>query len=646
MANLILSAYEGEEEILSEAEQDIYQYICCNKDENYDNVLAGESRWPIFFHLSEMRTSILNWYDFGENKAILEIGGGFGAITGMLCRRAKSVTVVEKSVKKAEAISIRYQNRNNLTVYGGNVEEINFKCKFDYVIITGAACDGWAGTMPEEQLYKYIKSARSWLKSSGILLLAVDNYNGARYQCGYPRPVCGSFHENGCEALITKKRLEEIITREGLTHIKFYYPFPDYKLAQEIYTDERLPEGSIKDRVLTYYVLPGMLDKNEYQLYEEEIQTGDIRNICNSYLVECSADNLNSMVDYVAVSTDRGKMHSFATVIDNKNQVTKSAVYEEGKKYLRESYDNILKIQGRGINIVPHNYQDGKLIMPLIRSPKLVDWLFFTAAENNIKFVQAIDKMRESIVKSSRNIEKNGKIYLENGYIDMIPLNCFIEEGEYYFFDQEFCEKNCSLDYIMFRVLRYTYLTYPNLEQYVSINDMKERYGLTDSWQAYRAKEDEFIWNNRQHGVNHSFYEWIGNGKINKPIVCLDEVCGLYLSEGFDVLEKNESNIWAWAIKEHAGVFIRNYRSRKIKVRISFWLGPPPGKELQTIGFYSWNESETKVKAPEMFEITEEIQAYETKYLNFKIYGQLVHCDNGDPRSFAFQLLNPRIILE
>lgn len=499
--------------VSAKEEQDIYQYIMQNKDGYYDDILAKESRWKIFYHLSEMRTSILNWYDFKKDASVLEIGAGFGAITGMLCRRARRVIAVEKSAMRAEAIRARYCNYTNLVVYTDNVEALELEEKFDYIFFLGACCDGAEGVQPEKQLENNIHLARKWLKETGILLLAVENYNGAKYQCGYPRPLLGSINENGCEAMATKAQLQKMVEKAGFTHIKFYYPFPDYKLTQEVYSDEKFPEGSVRDRVLTYYVLPDRLTGNEYRLYEKEIAEGDIREICNSYLVECSDAVLHSDADYIAISTDRGREHSFATVI-KKTQVVKTAIYEEGEKYLRQSYDNILNLQATGIRIVPHDYLEGRLIMPLVRRPKLVDRFFSLAVKSKEEFIQAVDKLYHCILKSSGSVEKDGEIYLESGYIDLVPLNCFEDGGEYYFFDQEFCEKDCPLNYIMFRALRYTYLSYPVIETYVSLEEMKERYGLQKQWQSYLSKEDDFIWENRQHRVNHSFYEWIANGVV------------------------------------------------------------------------------------------------------------------------------------
>lgn len=644
MSVLICDGCRQDAKLLSEVEQAICRYIEQNKDENYDDVLAMESRWEVFYHLSEMRTSILNWYDFGENASILEVGAEFGAITGMLCRNAKNVSVTESVFQKAEAIQKRYHHLKNLTVYADEIEKIRFPEKFDYVIITGSGIAGESGAAPEEKYRQCVDRAKDWLKKDGILLLAMDNYNGAKYQCGYPRPIQDSVNENGCEVMMTKTQMEKMITEAGFKNMKFYYPFPDYRLTQEIYTDARLPEGSVRDRILTYYVLPRMLYKDEQQIYENEIENGDIRKVCNSYLVECSREGLCSEADYIAVSTDRGRKHGFATVI-GKNRVIKKAIYDDGKEYLKKSFDNIRSIQDKGINIVPHTYQNDEIVMPVIKGTKLVDQLFLLASESKEKFLSAVDKLYECIIKSSDYIEDKGKIYLKNGYIDMIPFNCFVENEEYSFFDQEFCEKRCPLDYIMFRVLRYTYLAYPELESYVRMEELKTRYGLEECWQEYLSKEDSFIWDNRQHRVNHSFYKWLENGGIEKPIASLDGLCGLYLSEGFDVEERDSYNTWAWCIKKKARICIRNFTDSKIRMGLQFTLYPPPGRQEQRVEIDTPEQKEYAVFAPETIELKVEIDGQGLIFINFHVSEPLTKCGNGDPRAFAFQLLNPQIML-
>ena len=87
--------------------QDIRAYIENHPDGDFSHVLAEDDRWQVFYHLSDMRTSILNWYEWKKDASILEVGGEFGALTGLLCEHAAHVTTVEYGLFKAEAICRR-----------------------------------------------------------------------------------------------------------------------------------------------------------------------------------------------------------------------------------------------------------------------------------------------------------------------------------------------------------------------------------------------------------------------------------------------------------------------------------------------------------------------------------------------------------
>lgn len=643
MANLFLTFYENHAEQLTDVERDICGYIEKNKDENYDDVMAEENRWKVFFHLSEMRTSVLNWYEFGKDACVLEIGGEFGALTGMLCSHAGRVVMTEPSLKKAEAAAQRYQKRENLDIYAGDVRQMRLDEQFDYVIVTGAACRGNETETPGQQLQNYIGMAAGLLKNSGKLLIAVDNPKGSKYQCGYPKPQKGEEHENGCEAMAEKRELREWSHDAGFGKIQFYYPLPDYRLAQEIYSDKKVPKGSTRDRVLNYYVIPGVLDMTENEFMEQR-ENSDFREICNSYLAECTRDGALSDVDYAALSTDRGKYHGFATVIRG-SRVCKRPLYEEGRKSLLECYTNIRAIQSRGVGTVEHQIKGNDLIMPYVNGKKLVDYLYDTAVSDDKKFVAAIDKLRECIVKSTENDRAGEDVILKNGYIDMIPLNCFFIEEDYVFFDQEFCVQNCPLDYVLFRALRYTYLTYPGLEDYVSLERMQERYGLKDNWKKYLEMEDEFIRENRRHRVNHSFYDWLRNGNAAQAAV-FDGLCELYVSAGFDVREKDSQNIWYWVTQKESVLYLKNRGGKNEKIKLCFMIGPAPGREKLHLVMQEENGDRHEILEPQMVEYRADLPSKGKLYLRFLSEDEPVRLENGDPRSFAFQFLNPLLVRE
>ena len=115
-------------------ENEILEIVKTNND--FTDILAKDNRWPILCHLSPMRRNLLEWYEF-NNSSILEIGAGCGAMTGLFCENSKEVVAIELSKRRAEIIANRYKDRLNLEIIVGNLNDIKFERKFDYVTLIG-----------------------------------------------------------------------------------------------------------------------------------------------------------------------------------------------------------------------------------------------------------------------------------------------------------------------------------------------------------------------------------------------------------------------------------------------------------------------------------------------------------------------------
>ena len=119
------------------AEEKICAYIEKHGNVTYDALISEETDWQIFYHLSELRTGIINWYDFDPDARVLEVGAGFGALTGRLCRMCAHVTATERSLYRAQAIAKRYEDVHNLDIYAGDLKDMEFTEQFDYIVVVG-----------------------------------------------------------------------------------------------------------------------------------------------------------------------------------------------------------------------------------------------------------------------------------------------------------------------------------------------------------------------------------------------------------------------------------------------------------------------------------------------------------------------------
>lgn len=158
------------EDFATEEEKEIIQkYLKEYPKEKFTEILEQNTTLENVLALSSMRENILSWYTFKKDAKILEIGANLGEITGLLCNKAKKVVATEPSKIKAEAIAKRYEEKENLEVIVGNLEEIEFQEKFDYILLIGIL---EKKNQDDKQILEIVKSL---LLEDGTILLAMDN---------------------------------------------------------------------------------------------------------------------------------------------------------------------------------------------------------------------------------------------------------------------------------------------------------------------------------------------------------------------------------------------------------------------------------------------------------------------------------------
>jgi len=272
--------------------QNLLEIVQSNQD--IDKVLANDSRWPILYHLSPIRQNIINWYPFKENSTLLEIGGGCGAITGALCDGVSEVKVVELSKRRSSINYERNKDRENLEIFVGNLNDIKFEDKFDYITLNGVLEYAGSFTDTDEPYKDFLKNIKKFLKPDGKLIIAIENRYGLKYFAGAKEDHTGKEFDSisgylGNKNVQTfgKKELEELLEVSGYPKQEFYYPHPDYKMPMEIYSENWLPK--IEDML---QVAPNY-DNDRYELFNEtEAFKGIIKNnqyefFANSFLVIC-----------------------------------------------------------------------------------------------------------------------------------------------------------------------------------------------------------------------------------------------------------------------------------------------------------------------------------------------------------------------
>lgn len=477
------------ERLPSIEEREVYKIIEAGSSEDYMDAIQEDTRWFLFYHLSDHRSAVLRWYPFKRNASVLEIGAEMGAMTGALCDRVRKVTVTENSVFCAEAIARRYCQRDNLTIYAADFRKITYEEKFDYIILFGKT---------ERICAEYIDEIMSLLKPDGILLMEAENKYGVQNLCGKRDRVTGmafgSFGGGNGHSL-HRAELENILKASQAEKWKFYYPLPDYMAPRAIYTDDIEAGANIRERLPYYSFCDTSLINAGYEIYSDAAVNGAFRFVANSFVVEI-VKGAGSCTDisYATLSTIRTREKSFATIIhQDTDKVEKAPLYPDGLSYAEYLCNNTVYLRQRGVHILPMELHDNSMWMDFVHAKTVQQYIIELVQnqEPTEKLTALFDKLWEYILQSSEKVDacsfdvggltsnEIGPI-LKYAYLEMISLNSFWIDGDILFFDQEVVREAYPAKYILVRSIFVIYGIIEKCEDYLPRAVLYERYHITE----------------------------------------------------------------------------------------------------------------------------------------------------------------------
>lgn len=223
-----------------------------------ERVMASGPFWPMLYHFSPIRENLLNWYPFRNGASLLEVGSGMGALTGLFCRRVARVTAVELTARRATITAYRNHEHENLTAIAGNIDDIELDGAYDYVTSIGVLEYAGRYEDADDPYHAFLERLRSLLSPGGTLILAIENRFGLKYWSGAREDHSGEPYQSleGCYGrdgiqTFSRNGLESLLQRAGFESMDFFYPVPDFKLPQEIFSDTYLP-------TLNHNIRPGI----------------------------------------------------------------------------------------------------------------------------------------------------------------------------------------------------------------------------------------------------------------------------------------------------------------------------------------------------------------------------------------------------
>ncbi len=461
--------------------------------------------------VNEIQKGLLRWYDFKKDSVVLYIGKQREALAEMLTELSLCVVCADPELTCDETWQRDYPDG------------------FDYIISV-------EGLEKEAVPEKPLRAWRGMIKKDGRMLLGLNNRFGIRYFCGDRDPYTERNFDGieGYRRAYSKKtdvfrgrcysqcEIRHMLSDSGWQFAHFFSVLSDLKNPALIYSEDYLPEEDMVSRLLPSYHCPDTVFLEEMNLYGSLVENGMFHKMANAYLVECSLDGQVSDVNHVTCSMERGKENAMITVIRKSRLVEKRAVYPEGRKRLEKLIEHGRDLAAHGIPVVEARLENGIYQMPYMEGEVAHVYLKRLLQTDKERFLQEMDRFRDLILQSSEAVEPDDRekdshqgVILRKGYIEMVPLNSFYVDGEFVFYDQEFCEEHYPANMIITRVISTLYARSGELQNILPINELYGRYGLMENLDQWRGMEWRFLAELRKEKELRPYHKKIrGNSEV------------------------------------------------------------------------------------------------------------------------------------
>ncbi|MDO8490177.1 MAG: class I SAM-dependent methyltransferase [bacterium] len=299
MSKLLICESANDEYCDGPVEDELLALVSGPETISFEALARGDISWPLRYHVDPRRKQLLSWYSFSSSDSMLEVGGGCGALTGFFCDKFAHVTSVELSPKRARIIHERHKERSNLAVIASDILSFSSETTFDCISCIGVLeYAGKFSSTAADPHVNFLSHLNSLLSRDGMLILAIENRFGLKYWSGAPEDHTGINFDSiqgYCAAGVQtfgKKELIGILNTSGFQSVFFYYPLPDYKFPEEIFSDYYLPSNKhhVRSDIFPFYRQGGVQLFDEKKTLSYIIENGNFDFFANSFLVFCKKE--------------------------------------------------------------------------------------------------------------------------------------------------------------------------------------------------------------------------------------------------------------------------------------------------------------------------------------------------------------------
>jgi 2-polyprenyl-3-methyl-5-hydroxy-6-metoxy-1,4-benzoquinol methylase len=420
------------------------------------SVLSNELRkyctdWPSTYHLSAARANILRPFESQLGGNVLEIGAGCGAITRYLGELGGNVLALEGSQRRASIARSRTRDLGNVNVVAEKFDQLQIDRHFDVVTLIGVLEYAKIFMPGKSPALSMLERARSFLKPSGKLIIAIENQLGLKYFAGAAEDhigqamygIEGKYQNNQAETF-GRMVLVDLLTHSGFKQINFLAPFPDYKLPISIISESGFSDKNFDPAALASQCvrsdpqLPPLLAFSPELVWPILAKNDLALDMANSFLIV--AENQEDKAKDTSIlawhySTARQKDYC------------KETVFRKSKLgYIETYYRRLSPISSRKkINDSLINFsipEKAKYILGTPLSDELIrivsrdGWRIKDVGEFIKKYLKILTQISESQGKVLQLNGPDSKVFEE--FLDLLPQNIICSGGDQYnFIDRE-----------------------------------------------------------------------------------------------------------------------------------------------------------------------------------------------------------------
>lgn len=447
-----------------QAENEILEILQSVDDKSCDSreLEAKIHNWPTRYHFSVLRSNIIRSLDFiDKNSRILEIGAGCGAVTRYLGENFASVDAIEGSYRRACITHERCRDLDNVRVFCSPLQNIKFNKEYDVVLLIGVL--EWAplffpGDNAEDACQSMLKHAGSARKENGLIVVAIENKLGLKYWSGCREDHSGGFFDSihgyprdKTPVTFSRKELIKLITSSGFVTPRFYYPFPDYKLANTVLQEVEAPEKYFLHNWLTE-PFEDYFGNRHYNFHEglavrSLSNAGLLYEFANSFVAIASSDiDKNSDNSWIARRySNFGRIPAFKAITELR--------YEDSNGKLKIYKKKLSKDSTAG-GALKQNISNSEWIPGDLLQFEIFESLFKENPMDNL--LNLLKKYHHNLLHefSQGDNDAEGYPLLKENALDYVPFNIVNDKGNYLPIDLEWIADNrIPVDYMLFRVL-------------------------------------------------------------------------------------------------------------------------------------------------------------------------------------------------